>query len=136
MENKSNEATPQRPEGDRLIDALLVTLDLPSFIKQIKEEEAWKNSDRNAITVFKTNGLRIVLVALHKDAEMKKHTANGILYFQVVEGHVQFNANEQSVELKTGQALTLHKEIPHSVSAKEETVFLLTLTTHEEEKVV
>lgn len=129
MENKSNEATPQRPEGDRLMDAPLVTIDLPLFIKQIKEEPAWKNSDRNAITVFKTNGLRIVLIALHTNAEMKKHTANGIINLQIIEGHIQFNTDEQSVELNKGQLLTLHKGIPHSVLAKKETIFLLTLTT-------
>lgn len=129
MENKSNDATPQRPEGDRIMDAPLVTIDLPSFIKQIKEEPAWKNSDRNAVTVFKTNGLRIVLIALHTNAEMKKHTANGIINLQIIEGHIQFNTDEQSVELNKGQLLTLHKGIPHSVLAKNETIILLTLTT-------
>ena len=36
------------------MDAALVTIDLRNFIKQIKEEKAWNESDRNAITVFKT----------------------------------------------------------------------------------
>ncbi len=79
MEIKYNEATPQRPDGDRSLDAALVSIDLPAFVKQIKEESTWKESDRNAITVFKTNGLRIVLIALHKGAEMATHTAEGII---------------------------------------------------------
>lgn len=129
MDEKYNESTPQRPEGDRSIDAALVTIDLPLFLEQIKQESSWKDSDRNAITVFKTNGLRIVLIALHEGAEMARHTANGIISVQVLEGRLQFNTEGQSVELNKGQMLALHERIPHSVHAIKETTFLLTLTT-------
>ena len=129
MDEKYNESTPQRPAGDRSIDAELVTIDLPLFAEQIKQESSWKDSDRNAITVFKTNGLRIVLIALHEGAEMARHTANGIISLQVLEGQLQFNTDTQSVELNKGQMLTLHERIPHSVRAIKETTFLLTLTT-------
>ena len=129
MDEKYNESTQQRPEGDRPIDAPLVSIDLPMFIEQIKLESTWKESDRNAITVFKTNGLRIVLIALHKGAEMVRHTADGLISVQVLEGNMQFNTDQQSVELSKGQMLALHERIPHSVLAIEETIFLLTLTT-------
>ena len=129
MDEKYNESTPQRPTGDRSIDAALVTMDLPLFAEQIKQESSWKDSDRNAITVFKTNGLRIVLIALHEGAEMARHTAGGIISLQVLEGELQFNTDTQSVELNKGQMLTLHERIPHSVRAIKETTFLLTLTT-------
>lgn len=129
MEEKSNEATTQRPQGDRVVDAPLVTINLRSFTEQIRNEKAWKDSDRNAITVFKTDGMRIVLIALHKNAEMVKHTADGMISLQVLEGQILFTTETQTVELGAGQMLALHKEIPHSVLAKEETIFLLTLTT-------
>jgi quercetin dioxygenase-like cupin family protein len=129
MEEKYNSSTTQRPDGDRMIDAALVSIDLPMFIKQIKSEAAWENSDRNAVTVFKTNGLRIVLIALHEGAEMATHTANGMISVQVLEGKIQFNANSQTIELNSGQMIALHERIPHGVVALKETVFLLTLTT-------
>ena len=129
MIEKFNEATKQRPQGERTLDASLVTIDLNYFIKQIRNEKAWKDSDRNAITVFKTNGMRIVLIALHKNAEMAKHTADGMISVQVLEGHMLFTTTEQSVELGKGEMLALHENVPHSVLAKEETIFLLTLTT-------
>jgi quercetin dioxygenase-like cupin family protein len=129
MENKFNDATAQRPEGERVIDGALVAIDLPLFMEQIKEEAPWKESDRNAITVFKTNGLRIVLIALHKGAEMNRHTADGIISLQVLEGRLQFHMDRRSVQLCKGQMLALHERIPHSVLAIEETLFLLTLTT-------
>jgi quercetin dioxygenase-like cupin family protein len=128
MEIKYNESTSQRPQGDRAIDAALVAIDVPAFVKQIKEESTWKESDRNAITVFKTNGLRIVLIALHKGAEMVKHTADGIISVQVLTGQLQFNTEWRSVVLSDGQMLALHESIPHSVLALTETILLLTLT--------
>jgi quercetin dioxygenase-like cupin family protein len=127
MEEKFNEATQLRPGGDRLLDAALVTIDLPGFIKQIKQEPSWKDQDRNAITLYKTGGMRIVLIALHAGAEMKTHTADGIISVQVLDGKMKFNTESRSVILDRGEMLTLHKGIPHSVAAVEETVFLLTL---------
>ena len=111
------------------MDASLVTIDLLNFIKQIREEKAWKDSDRNALTVFKTDGMRIVLITLHKDAEMIKHTADGMISLQVMEGQILFTTEKQSVELGRGEMLALHENVPHSVQAKEETIVLLTLTT-------
>ena len=127
MENKSNEATPQRPEGDRMLDASLVTIDLNHFINQVKNESTWKDSDRNSITLFKSDAMRIVLIGLHKGAELKTHTANGIISVQVLEGQLQFTAEGQTVDRQKGEMLALHKQVPHSVIAIEETFFLLTL---------
>ena len=124
---KHNAATPQRPEGNRLLDAPLVVMDLHAFRHQIKQEPAWRLSDRNAITVFKSASLRMVLVALHAGAEMKTHTSAGTVTVQVLEGRIAFHTDAQAAELNQGQLLALHGHIPHSVRACEEAVFLLTL---------
>lgn len=127
MENKSNEATPQRPEGDRILNAPLVEMDLNKFIEQIKGESTWAESDRNSITIFKSNSMRIVLMGMHKDAELKTHTANGIISVQVLEGNITFTAAQSTVSLEKGQMIALQEMIPHSVLALEESFFLLTL---------
>ena len=129
MDEKFNDSTKQRPLGERIMDAALVTIDLRNFTNQIRQEKAWTDNDRNAITVFKTDGMRIVLITLHKDAEMIKHTADGMISLQVMEGQILFTTEEQSVEIRQGEMLALHENIPHSVLAKEETIFLLTFTT-------
>ncbi|MGI8635870.1 MAG: cupin domain-containing protein [Segetibacter sp.] len=127
MENKSNDATPQRPEGDRLLNAELVEMDLNHFIDQVRNESTWKESDRNSITIFKSDTMRIVLLGLHKGAELKTHTANGIISVQVLEGKLNFIAEPQTATLQKGQMIVLHEKIPHSVTALEESFFLLTL---------
>ncbi len=129
MNEKLSKATALRPLGDRKIDGPLVTLDFARTIEQIRTEKPWSDNNRNAITVFKTNGLSVLLIALHKGAELTKHTAAGMITVQVLEGQIHFTTDEQSVELTKGQMLVLHEGIFHSVQAKEETVFLLTVIT-------
>jgi quercetin dioxygenase-like cupin family protein len=129
METKHNESTELRPEGGRVMDAPLVSMDIPQFISQIKQEAAWKKNDRNAITIYKTDGMKIVLIALHEDAIMAKHTANGVISVQVLDGEIVFNTEHQSVVLKKGQMIALHKGESHSVAATKESVFLLTMAS-------
>jgi quercetin dioxygenase-like cupin family protein len=128
MIEKHNDPTNQRPEGDRLIDGPMVSIDLALFIEQLKEEKAWKEGKRNAVTVFKTNELRIVLIALREGSEMARHVADGIISVQVLEGRMQIETDQYLVELGKGQMLVLHQEIFHSVKAVQETIFLLTVT--------
>jgi quercetin dioxygenase-like cupin family protein len=128
MEVKHNESTELRPEGGRLMDAPLVTIDVPEFIRQVKSEPAWEKNDRNAMTIYKTEGMRIVLIALHEDAVMEKHTTNGIISVQVLDGEINFNSEGLSVPLKKDQIIALHRNIPHSIAAVKESVFLLTVT--------
>lgn len=129
MERKYNDPTNLRPEGRRLIDAPLVSIDIPEFIKQLKAEVTWQTSDRNAITVFKTNGFRIVLIALHKEAVMQEHATEGIISVQVLEGEINFRTDKESLIVKQSEMIALHQGLNHSVKAIKESVFLLTLTT-------
>lgn len=134
MENeeqvKFNNPTELRPEGERILDAPLVHMDLKEFTKTIKSEKAWKEKDRNAMTVYKTDGMRMVLIAFHKGAVLERHTANGVISVQVLEGEINFSTDIQTVNLKEGQIIALHRMIPHEVSAVKESVILLTLNTN------
>lgn len=132
MEDKFNAATPKRPEGTRPLNAPLLTLDLPAACAQLKQEPTWTSNDRNALTLFKSDTLRLVLTALHAGATMKTHTAPGVISVQVLEGRLAFDTAQQSTALAAGQLLVLQAGIPHSVMALEEAVFLLSLAAGEE----
>lgn len=134
MNSKKNESTDQRPAGERLVDAPLVPIDLPFYLQEIRREKAWVKGPRNAITLFKSELMRIVMIALHADSELPRHTAEGTISVQVLEGHIRFSTDKQAVELEKGQALTLHPDIPHSVHAPVESVFLLTLSPQPAER--
>lgn len=127
MEIKRNESTELRPEGARVLDAPVVQINVPEFLEQIKDESAWKNSDRNAITVYKTDGMRIVLVALHKKAVLEEHTTNAVISLQVLDGKINFDAEGKNYTLKKGEIITLHRNLSHKVLALRKSVFLLTV---------
>lgn len=127
MENKSNEATPLRPEGERILNANLVDMDLNKFMDQIRGESTWQESKVNSITILKSDLMRIVLIGLHKDGELKTHIAPGQISVQCLQGKIDFTTEERTVNLEKGQMISLHPKIPHSVHAHEESFFLLTM---------
>ena len=129
MKTKSNDPTPQRPEpaAGHPLDAPLLVFDLPALLAQVRQEPAYRASDRNALTLFKTDTLRLVLLALHAGAELKTHTAPGTISVQVLDGQLTFHTAGQATELAQRQLLTLHAGIPHRVLAVTEAAFLLTL---------
>lgn len=127
MEEKVNDATRRRPEGERVIDAPMVSIDLNKYINQLKSEESWINNKRNAITLFKSDTMRIVMIGLHMDAELPEHTAEGQISVQLLEGYIIFRTADEEKKLVEGNIVTLHEKIPHSVVAVEDSIFLLTM---------
>jgi quercetin dioxygenase-like cupin family protein len=125
MEQKNIEPTINRPEGERLIDAPFVFADLEKYTLQLKKEEAWKKSDRNSITVYKTKGTTIVLTCLHKDAMIDKNKVEGWLTLQVLDGVVELTVEENNLALNRLQLMTFHPGVLHSIRAKTEATLLL-----------
>jgi quercetin dioxygenase-like cupin family protein len=129
MEIKRNEATLNRPEGDRVLDAPYVFMDLNDFIKQLKDEEAWDKNDRNGITIFKTDNLTTVLTCLHKEAAIKDNSVDGLFQVQVLSGKVRVSTDDGDVDMKEGEMITLHPNVSHSlVALKKSTLLLQTVT--------
>ena len=125
MELKNIDATINRPEGERLIDAPFVFVDLQKYVEQLKHEDSWDKNDRNGITVYKTDGITIVLTCLHRDAVIEKNSVDGWLTVQVLDGTVDFTVKEKTLVLEKNQLMTLHPDIEHTIHAKKETVLLL-----------
>lgn len=126
MFGKYNEATPQRM-GDHLLDAPAVQIDLPANKSQLLQEPSWQDSDRNAITLFKTDGLTLVMTALHQGAKMEENILDSRLCIQVLDGHVNVKTSIHSYDLPQGQVLVLHEGIPHTVSALSDSTLLFTV---------
>jgi quercetin dioxygenase-like cupin family protein len=123
--------TAQRPHPttERPLDAPLLTFDLPALVTQIKSEDSWHTGSRNAVTLLKGQGLRVVLVAMHAGTVIPSHRTDSPISLQVIAGVLTFSSDTQKVTLRQGQLLTLHAGMPHVVEAVEETVFLLTIAT-------
>ena len=125
MSIKINDATSNRPEGHRLIDAPAVQVNFTDFVKQLKEEKAWETSDRNAITVFKTQGVTVVITALHKGASLTDLQVDGLLMLQLMEGTVTVYHEGATVKLNNLEMLILHAATASCITADQECVLQL-----------
>jgi quercetin dioxygenase-like cupin family protein len=125
MESKYNEATRNRPEGDRAVDAPVITIDIQDLVQQIKKEKAWDKNDRNAITAFKSDKLSIVLVAMRKNATMTTEHPENILSVQVLKGRLKLQTSGKTVEVGEENIFVLHERIPYTIEAVKKSVFLL-----------
>jgi mannose-6-phosphate isomerase-like protein (cupin superfamily) len=131
MENKRNEATFNRPEGDRVLDAPYVFINIPEFIRQLKSEEAWQKNDRNGITVFKSERVTMVLTCLHAKALMHDVLVDGIFTIQVLEGIVRVRTPDGEVDMQPNQVITFHQLVDHSIEALMDSVLLFTNNSSE-----
>lgn len=113
---------------ERQLDAELLAFDLPGLLAQIRTEEAWRRESHSAMTLVKSHGLRVVLVAMHAGARLAPHHAEGSITVQPLDGALAVNTETQKVTLRPGQLLMLHSGVYHAVEAVEECAFLLTLS--------
>jgi len=127
MIEKQNDATINRPEGERPLDADYILLSFKDRMAQLKSEKAWETNDRNAITLLHHPRLRVVLIALHEGALLDTHTADGPITIHLLEGQVEVTVNGKAFSLQPGNAVAVDDQIPHSVKGLETSVFLLTL---------
>ena len=130
-EIKSNEATPLRPEGNRVLNAEMVEMNLQQFVDQLKREKPWLEGDRNSVTIFKSDTMRIVLMGFHANAVLTTHKANGVISVQVIEGEINFSTAGQTSHMQKGQMIALQANVLHSVTALQDSFFLLTLAMNQ-----
>ena len=129
MEEKYNNATRQRPEGARPLDAAIIPINIPKYIEQIKKETTYHKNGKNAITVFKSEQITITLIALREGESFYPGNEEGkaIMSIQLIDGHLSFESLGVTNELKNGELLTLHQQLSFKAKAILESICLLTM---------
>ncbi|MGB1037657.1 MAG: hypothetical protein ACPGYY_03350 [Bacteroidia bacterium] len=125
--DKKIEATPQNPERERMLFAPLVQMNLRKYIKQLKKETAWQTQDQNTITIYKSDYSTVVLRGMHKKSERKLSSANGDVTIQVLRGKILISTEAKNFTLRRGQMIGIEANIAHSIVAKKDSFFLLTV---------
>jgi quercetin dioxygenase-like cupin family protein len=125
MEIKRNEATRNRPEGERVLDATYVLTDINSYLDQVHREESYSKNGKNAITVFKSGAFTQVLTAMMEGEEIIDNTVDGFVTVILLKGTALFKCNEGETRLEEGQMITIHPNVSHSLKALSEADLLL-----------
>ncbi|GGB77678.1 hypothetical protein [Dyadobacter sediminis] len=126
MDFKSNQSTENRPDGDRILDAPYVFTDIPMYLDQLKTERSWSKNDRNAITVYKSDNVTMVLSALKADAVVSNHSIDEGLNVQVISGELKIETEGRTFYATPGQMMTFHAGISHALTAVSDSEIMIT----------
>jgi quercetin dioxygenase-like cupin family protein len=102
-----------------------LVVDLAEELRIVHEQLA--TTSRSARTLVKNGSLRATLVGLAAGGALASHSAEGPITVHVLEGTIEFEANEKTWSLSTGSLLALEAGIVHEVRAPAGGVFLLTV---------
>jgi quercetin dioxygenase-like cupin family protein len=115
------------PRSDRPEDGPVVHRRLAEEAARLQAEPAWRDGDRNAITLTKRVGLRLVLTALRQGASLQEHRAPAAATLHVLSGRMVLRVGDPPLELGPGDVVSMEAGLAHSAEALADTVFLLTL---------
>jgi quercetin dioxygenase-like cupin family protein len=101
--------------------------DLAAEIDLSQAKKPWP-SGIHAVTLFKKLDFRIVLISMESGARMKEHHVDGTSSVQVLKGSIRYTAQGQTHELQAGSILAVAAAIKHDVEALDESIFLLTIS--------
>jgi quercetin dioxygenase-like cupin family protein len=130
--DKRIEATTQNPERERMLFGPLVQMNLRKYIKQLKKESAWQTQDHNTITIYKSDYATMVLRGMHKKSERKQSAANGDATIQVLRGKICITTDDKKFTMRRGQMIGIEANIAHSIIAKKDSFYLLTVVSRRE----
>jgi len=128
MEKETYKANYLVHKENSSINPSLLLFDLPVLVERLKLKRGWAKGELNSLILLKTPDKQIVLTALHDKTKIESFQSNESITFQVIEGKLTFHTRKESVTLDSGQLLTLHENLQYSLTTKEETVLLLTIT--------
>lgn len=95
--------------------------------KYIKELIEYSKNGILSKEIVKSKKMNATLFCMAKNTEMSEHTSTkeGIVY--VLEGNGIFNLNGKDISMLPGTFIHMKKNSPHSLTAHENTSFLLLL---------
>ena len=107
----------------------MLSFDLAREQEQLRQEESFRSGDRNAKTLVKESGIRVVLTVMRSGARLREHKTDGPISVQTLAGHIRLHALDDTIDLPVGHAAMLDAKISHDVEAVEESSFLLTIAS-------
>ncbi|CAN5734448.1 hypothetical protein BH24CHL8_BH24CHL8_08110 [soil metagenome] len=112
--------------GARPLTESLMAFDLRGEIDSLRGEPAWKEGDRNARTLVKSAGIRLLLASLREGAEIQEQHGEGPVSVQLLEGRATLTAGGADVALEAGALASIEAGLPWSLRAEAESALLVT----------
>ena len=84
-------------------------------------------SGRRSEILVKTDDLRVLLVTMRAGATLAEHSAPGTITIHAIQGEVVVDADGATHDLRVGSLVSLAAGVRHSVRARTDGAFLLTI---------
>src|SRR5215207_7262133 len=94
--------TRPHPESERPLHGPLQSFNLDAEVARLREEKAWQEGRRNAITLRKGEVLNVVLLVMKEGDRLEEHSAPGPITLSVHEGRIRFSAADKDAEVEAG----------------------------------
>lgn len=115
------------PESERPLSGPLQSFDLEQEAARLRDEKAWQEGKRNAITLRKGEGMNVVLLVMKAGDRLEEHATPGPFSLSVREGRIRFAASDEVVEAAPETLLSCDAGVRHTVEALSDAVCLLTV---------
>jgi hypothetical protein len=128
MEIASAKAGLSLKKNNRSSNSKLLGFNLSTLIASLKRSCAWSKGELNSLILLKSPGKQVILTAMREGTEIESFQSNDSISFQIMEGNLRFHLRKDIMTLTEGQVMTLDEKIKYHIIAREDTVFLLTIT--------
>ena len=95
--------------------------------KNVREMINYSNGGIMSKVIEKDDIGNVTLFSMSKETEISEHTSTKPGYVYVIEGEGIFNLEGEEIHMKPGVLIFMGANAKHSLSAKEDTTFILIL---------
>ena len=93
----------------------------------LKEQINYPEKGIQSKTIIKDENMNVSLFCMSKGTDIEEHTSTKEATVYVMEGQGTFNLERKEIEMKEGTFIRMKSNAKHSLTAKENTSFILTL---------
>jgi quercetin dioxygenase-like cupin family protein len=112
---------------NRLDEEWLHLFSLAHFARALRSDREYIEHGRNAITLLKSDGLRVVLEVAAAGTKIAEHVVPGPAIVQVLEGKLDLVCLDEARVAERGEMVVIPHDRPRSMTAKSDAAFLWTL---------
>jgi quercetin dioxygenase-like cupin family protein len=111
----------------RFLSVPLLRVELGEEAARLRSEQEYVDGDRNARTLAKVGAFRLVIVAFRSGARFDERDQRGSIAFQVLEGRIAVQVDEETVEVGEAEIAVVAPQRPWKALALAVGVLLIHL---------